>query len=213
MENEETNRRRHAAGNDPAKREAILHGAARAFSENGFDGASVNDICRLANVSKSTMYVYFNGKEEVFEALLDRERTRAFKDLEEILDADQEIRVKLYRFTFALVKLICSAEVVRSQRTVIAMAERMPDLCTRFYESGPLRMRRLIQGFLEEEVAKGVLEIQDISLASHHLIELSTAGLWRQCLFGVVPVPPPEKTMIKSSRSAADTFLTVYLKA
>lgn len=204
--------RRHAAGNDPAKREAILNGATRVFLDSGFDAASVNDICRVASVSKSTLYVYFSSKEDLFEALLDRERVRVFRDLEESLRGDRTLRDKLYDFTFALAKLLCSPEVIRSQRTVIAMAERMPELCARFYDNGPLRMRRLIEQFLENEAANGILEIQDTTLASHQLIELSTAGLWRQCLFSRIAAPPPEEKIVATSRSAVDAFLSMYRK-
>jgi len=212
METEATKPRRHAAGHDPAKRETILNGAARVFMDSGFDAASVNDICRVAGVSKSTMYVYFGSKEDLFEALLDRERDRVFKDLEESLSSDRPLQEKLYDFSFALAKLLCSPEVIRSQRTVIAMAERMPELCNRFYDNGPLRMRRFIERVLEDEAAKGTLEIPDITLAAHQLIELSTAGLWRQCLFGRITSPPPQERLLTTSQSAVDAFLSMYRK-
>ena len=41
---------RHAAGEDPDKRAAILAGAAHVFLQTGFDATSVNDICRAAGV-------------------------------------------------------------------------------------------------------------------------------------------------------------------
>lgn len=44
---------RHAAGEDPAKREQILEGARRAFLSQGFDAASMNDITREAGVSRA----------------------------------------------------------------------------------------------------------------------------------------------------------------
>ncbi|MEB8386960.1 TetR/AcrR family transcriptional regulator [Rhodobacteraceae bacterium KMM 6894] len=212
MESEAIKPRRHAAGHDPAKREAILNGAARVFMDSGFDAASVNDICRVAGVSKSTMYVYFTSKEDLFEALMDRERDRVFKNLEEILSEDQPLKEKLYNFTFAFAKMLCSTEIIRAQRTVIAMAERMPELCARFYDNGPLRMRHSVERFLEDETADGTLEVQDTVLASHQLIELSTAGLWRQCLFGRISVPPPEETITATSKSAVDAFLSMYAK-
>ncbi|HVG49092.1 MAG TPA: helix-turn-helix domain-containing protein, partial [Rubellimicrobium sp.] len=55
-------RRRHGAGEDPRKRDQILEGARQVFMEQGYDAASMNDICRAAGVSKGTLYVYFANK-------------------------------------------------------------------------------------------------------------------------------------------------------
>lgn len=204
--------RRYAAGQDPAKRDSILQGAARVFMDSGFDAASVNDICRAANVSKSTLYVYFSNKEDLFEALMEQERERLFLGLEECLWGERALRDKLYDFTFTLATILCSPEVIRSQRTVIAMAERMPELGTRFYDAGAWRMKKLMQKYLEQEVANGTLTIPDTALAAYQLVELSTAGLWRQCLFNKIPSPPPEESVVATSAGAVDMFLSLYLR-
>src|SRR6201993_3040205 len=60
------------AANDgsSAKRRQIMDGARQVFLSEGFDGASMNDIARAAGVSKGTLYVYFDSKEQLFEALI-----------------------------------------------------------------------------------------------------------------------------------------------
>ena len=40
----------------------------------GFDAASMNDITREAGVSKGTIYVYFENKEDLFSAMIEQER-------------------------------------------------------------------------------------------------------------------------------------------
>ena len=59
---------------ESAKRRQILDGARRVFLADGFDGASMNDIARVAGVSKGTLYVYFDSKEALFEALIREDR-------------------------------------------------------------------------------------------------------------------------------------------
>ncbi len=71
-----------AAGQDPAKRAQILDGAREVFARLGFDAASMNDITREAGVSKSTIYVYFASKEDLFEALVAETRERLFAEVE-----------------------------------------------------------------------------------------------------------------------------------
>jgi AcrR family transcriptional regulator len=49
----------------------ILHSAVECFSKNGFDRTRMDEISLSADVSKGTLYNYFNSKEELFHALCD----------------------------------------------------------------------------------------------------------------------------------------------
>src|SRR5271155_6265390 len=62
------------AADDSAKRRQIVQGAREIFLARGFDGASMSDVARAAGVSKGTLYVYFDSKEQLFEALIRDER-------------------------------------------------------------------------------------------------------------------------------------------
>lgn len=204
--------RRHAAGQDPAKRETILGGAAQVFLDSGFDAASVNDICRSAGVSKSTLYVYFASKEDLFEALVERERDRLFSDVEKLLSGDATPTDKLRHFTYRLAEIICSPQVVRAQRTVISIAERMPELGARFYDGGARRAQRVLSRYLEGEVQAGTLAIPDPCLAASQLVVLATADLWRKRLFGKITQPPSSECLSKTTNSAVALFMAAYGK-
>ncbi|MDN5787974.1 TetR/AcrR family transcriptional regulator [Pseudorhodobacter sp.] len=205
-----TTPRRRSAGEDPAKREAILQGAAQVFLESGFDAASMNDICRAAGVSKSTLYVYFTSKEDLFERLVAIKGDKLIMGLEGTLRGDGPCAQKLRDFSYALSRILCSDEVIRAQRTVISMAERMPELSDRFYEGGAARAQKVLAGFLEAEVTEGSLTIPDIALATYQLIELATAGLWRPRLFGKITDPPDEGRLRLGCDSAVAMFLRAY---
>src|SRR5436190_12762234 len=58
---------------DRAKRRQIIEGARVVFLAQGFDGASMGEIARQAGVSKGTLYVYFDSKEALFEAIAEEE--------------------------------------------------------------------------------------------------------------------------------------------
>src|SRR6478735_6963116 len=66
---------------ESAKRRQILEGARKVFLAQGFDGASMGEIAKVAGVSKGTLYVYFDSKESLFEALTTEEK----KGLAEVL--------------------------------------------------------------------------------------------------------------------------------
>jgi AcrR family transcriptional regulator len=68
-------RKRGRPAADFSARGQILMGAGAAFGKKGFDAASVEDICREANVVRSTFYRFYRSKEDVFAALLDTATT------------------------------------------------------------------------------------------------------------------------------------------
>lgn len=54
------------------KREVILDAALQVFSENGFRGATLDQIAVVAGLSKPNMLYYFKGKEDIYHTLLNR---------------------------------------------------------------------------------------------------------------------------------------------
>jgi len=48
------------------KRQHLLQVAAELFAENGYNKTSVNDIVKMAKVSKGSFYTYFESKESLF---------------------------------------------------------------------------------------------------------------------------------------------------
>ena len=65
----ETGKPNPTALQDSAKRRQIMDGARAVFLAQGFDAASMGEIARAAGVSKGTLYVYFDSKEKLFEAI------------------------------------------------------------------------------------------------------------------------------------------------
>jgi AcrR family transcriptional regulator len=53
-----------------ARPQEILEAALAVFAEKGFAAARMDDIARRAGVTKGTIYLYFDGKEALFKALL-----------------------------------------------------------------------------------------------------------------------------------------------
>lgn len=54
------------------KREVILDAALQVFSENGFRGATLDQIAAVAGLSKPNMLYYYTGKEAIYRTLLNR---------------------------------------------------------------------------------------------------------------------------------------------
>lgn len=201
-----------AAGQDPAKRQQILEGADRVFSAMGFDAASMNDITREAGVSKGTIYVYFDSKEELFMELCFAYRDKLFSGIYSALEGDHDLREALIAFGIALSVKVTSDVVIRAQRVVISVAERMPSMSRSFYENGPKRGQALLRAYLDKHVAAGTLDIEDTELATYQLSDLMVTGMFKRRLFGCTDEPPSEEHVRNTVTSGVDMFLRAYRK-
>lgn len=203
-------RKRRAAGADPDKRRQILDGAHEVFLTRGFDNASMSDIAAAANVSKGTLYVYFEDKEHLFVALIEREREEQKRGIFEALDDDPDLGHALTHFGERIVQLLVCDFALSAQRIVVGVAERMPDLGREFYENGPLQGARRIAGYLDRKVAEGQLEIDDTALAAVQFVDLCQSTILRPRLFNAVRERPSDAEISRVVASAVAMFLARY---
>lgn len=80
-----------------SKRERILRAAVDVFARNGYFNAKVAEIAKTAGVADGTIYLYFDGKEDLLTTIF-REHTRNYlqsleRDLSNIRRADEQLRV------------------------------------------------------------------------------------------------------------------------
>lgn len=72
------------------REERILDAAAELIQRWGYKKTTIEDIARRAEVGKGTIYLHWKSREDLFIALLLRERLRALNDVETRLAADPE---------------------------------------------------------------------------------------------------------------------------
>jgi TetR/AcrR family transcriptional regulator of autoinduction and epiphytic fitness len=203
-------RNRRVAGADPDKRRQILDGALAIFTARGFDAASMSDIAAAANVSKGTLYVYFEDKEHLFVALIERERESQRRGAFEALNDDPDLAHALQGFGEGLVGLLVSDFAVSAHRIVLGVAERMPDLGKEFYERGPMQGAQRLARFLDGKVGQGLLAIADTELAAAQFLDLCQSTLVRPRLFNADRTPPGRSEIARVVASAVELFLARY---
>ena len=77
------------------RRSRILDGARSAFLRFGFERASMADIAAGAGVSRTALYHYFPGKEEVLRAVVDELHAKSLNEATEALDKSQTLGAAL----------------------------------------------------------------------------------------------------------------------
>jgi AcrR family transcriptional regulator len=103
----EGERRRGAPGERGEKREAILEAALALFAELGFHGASMPQVAERARVAAGTIYLYFESKEALVNALYRRWKQELASAMMKDFPAEAPMREQLRalwqrRIAFAL---------------------------------------------------------------------------------------------------------------
>jgi len=197
---------------DSSKRRQILDGARKMFMDFGFDGASMGEIAKAAGVSKGTLYVYFADKCALFEAMVEEETVEqgnvAFN-----LDPARDVPTTLHEFGEAYIAMICRPGGGSAIRTVMAIAERMPEVGRRFYERVLKKTINRLALYLEAHVAQGELAIDDCEFAASQFMLMCQASLFLPFIFQAAPAPSPDRIK-EVVTSAVRMFLAAYaLKA
>ncbi len=193
---------------DSSKRRQILDGARKVFMDLGFDGASMGEIARAAAVSKGTLYVYFADKSALFEAIVEEESLQHGQVVFNF-DPARDVETTLKDFGRAYIHLICRPGGGSAIRTVMAIAERMPDVGRRYYDRVMDRTVNRLAGYLKTHVAPGDLAIKDCDLAASQFMELCKATLFLPFIFQAAP-PPSEERIEVVIDSATRMFLAMY---
>ena len=199
---------RHLSDDDSSKRRQILDGARKVFMDLGFDGASMGEIARAAGVSKGTLYVYFADKSRLFEAIVEQE-SLAQGEIAFNFDPARDAATTLRDFGEAYINLICRPGGGSAIRTVMAIAERMPEVGRRYYECVLDKTIHRLAGYLDAHVASGELAIDDRQLAASQFMMMCQASLFLPFIFQAAPPPSPER-ISQVVDSATRMFLAAY---
>lgn len=115
------------------KAEQILAGAMQEFLVHGYAATSMDRVAKTAGVSKPTVYTYFQDKEGLFTALVQRFAQRKFSIIQRFLPSEGDAFVVLRQLlTKALNEIICDSEEIALLRLIIGESGRFPELAQIF---------------------------------------------------------------------------------
>jgi AcrR family transcriptional regulator len=194
---------------DNAKRRQIMDGAREVFLAQGFDAASMGEIARKAGVSKGTLYVYFDSKEQLFEAIAHEACAAQAEGVFSFDPDDHDVEAVLTRLGRSFVKFFCRPGAMSPLRTVIGISERMPEIGRKFYETGPAKGAAAFRRYLESQVAAGNLMIEDCEVAAAQFLDSCHATILRSLLFNAGDAPADE-SINHVVGIAVRTFLAAY---
>ena len=111
------------------KAEQILAGARQEFLAHGYAATSMDRVAKAAGVSKATVYSYFQDKEGLFTALVQKLAQRKLSAIYGFQPVEGDSRITLRQLlTKALNEMMGDREEIALIRLIYGESERFPEL-------------------------------------------------------------------------------------
>jgi AcrR family transcriptional regulator len=162
----------------------ILEAARRVIGEVGFAEASIDRIAEAAGVARSTLYVYFEGKEDLLNQCIAQLRVGLGERVQQAVEEASGTEERLAAFLTALFEYVGSVrEFFRAVMAVRGVdpffsapgSGTPPELETLRAES-----QAVVEGILKDAVAAGEIASQDVAAAQDLLAVLIYGALMRR---------------------------------
>jgi AcrR family transcriptional regulator len=171
----------------------ILDAALAVFAERGLAAARLDDIAKLAGLSKGTIYLYFPNKEELFREVVRTTVVAYIARAEAFFESEPDPMQSLLNWMNGYWSWLRSPVFPAMHRLVNSELRNFPDLAE-FYATEVIeRAHRLVRGILERGMDAGVFRRMDPLVAARMLSALFiTHANWyhqRQCFKSIEMVP------------------------
>ncbi len=156
------------------------------FVEKGYAATRLEDIAARAGVSKGTLYLYFENKDELFKAVIRESLLPVLDDAERRMADYQGSAEDLLRdFVATWWRSIGSQPIGGIPKLMVAEARNFPDIAAFYFEEVIARSFSLLRRVLERGMASGEFRKVDPDTLQHVVFApLIMLAIWRHS-FGV----------------------------
>jgi len=159
----------------------IVEAALDAFAEKGFAATRLEDVAKSAGISKGTLYLYFDDKEDLFKAVIQQALIPNIASAEERLtDTTGSTQELLHRVVGHFVSAVAGSKLGVIPKLVISEAHNFPDI-TKFYADEVIaRGLKIVRAIILRGIERGEIRAIDPEVAAPILIgPLLLLMLWK----------------------------------
>lgn len=190
------------------KRRAILEAAGCLFLERGFNATSMDAIAEAAPVSKPTLYSHFKDKGDLFGAVISGRCCSMVATMQAHTSSDgEDVETALRAIANSFFDLIYASDSISLYRIIISELKQFPNLGETLYDQGAVKILGLLSGYLEQQNAKGVLQVEDSVMGARLFFSMLKGDNHMQCLLGLREALSPEER-----KHLIDSVVTLFVR-
>ena len=170
------------------RREALLTAALDAFFDRGFAATRIDDIAKLAGVSKGTVYLYFDSKEDLFRELVAKLTRPKLDFLETAIGQGDSFLDAIDQLAVFAPGLLQVDDMPKLMKIIVGASRTFPDLVSDYRRNVIERGMGFVSAAIERAQHRGEVRPDiDAKLAARLVIApVAMSGLWRT-VFGHDP--------------------------
>lgn len=155
------------------RRQMILDGATKAFTQFGYKATTMDLVAKLANVGKGTIYTFFKNKEELFDEIFTSLLMEMRKIADEAIDEKNSFSENLHLALFAIL------EFRKNHQLTIKIFQENAELGTSAVKEMIEKMEQMIIRYIKtkvkEAIDKGDIKPCDPELTAFVMVKLYIA--------------------------------------
>ncbi len=162
-------------------RRGVFAGAALdEFYEKGFAAARMEDIARRVGFSKGALYLYFDSKEALFEAVVENFAMPNVARLETVAATAGGVGAVIDAMTTLAPVIIREGRIPKIAKVLIGDAPAFPAVATAYRQKVIDRVLAVITGVLKKAKAASEIDIGEPALAARLIVApMIFSAVWR----------------------------------
>ncbi|MEM6554442.1 MAG: TetR/AcrR family transcriptional regulator [Pseudomonadota bacterium] len=164
-----------------AKRLALVDAALAVFSRVGFAAAKIDDVAEEAGVSKGTVYLYFDSKEQLFEGMVKSKMSPMLNNVAGLaIDPDQSATDRLKQHLRFFYTKVLDTDRRQIMRLIMSEGPNFPHLAEFYHANVLSRGQAMINAIIQQGIETGEFR----NMAGHGLMHnvvagALVAGIWK----------------------------------
>ncbi|RBO98389.1 TetR/AcrR family transcriptional regulator [Rossellomorea aquimaris] len=132
------------------RKKQVLEAATNSFSLFGYKATTMDQVAKLANVGKGTIYTFFKNKEELFDEIVSSLINEMKREAEEVIDPQETFSENVHRALFRML------EFRKEHKLTIKLYQEAREMGTPAVSEVIDRMEEVVIEFLSQRIEKAI---------------------------------------------------------
>ncbi|WP_223596295.1 TetR/AcrR family transcriptional regulator [Neobacillus bataviensis] len=155
------------------RRKMIVEAATKSFSLFGYKATTMDQVAKLANVGKGTIYTFFKNKEELFEEIISSLVKEMIAEAEFVIQPDLPFTENVHRALYRLLEFRSQHQLMiklvqeEKEMGTLAVSEKLQHVENEIIE--------YLKGKMEAAITKGAIPAANTEITSFLLLKMYIA--------------------------------------